>query len=126
MASVVIGIAYLAAAGLLLAGLRLLARPESARRGVLLGGGGVAFAVAAALVSALADKPLPQRSVWFGEVSLAGEIRPVAHAPLRAKESAKLGFETGFGPADSEIDSAKLNFNGLTQLANLVDRVMAR
>ena len=30
------------------------------------------LAVAAALVSALADKPLPLRAVWFGEVSLAG------------------------------------------------------
>ncbi|MEP2234893.1 MAG: DNA repair protein RadA [Alteripontixanthobacter sp.] len=84
------------------------------------------LAVAAALVSALADKPLPDRSVWFGEVSLAGEIRPVAHAGLRMKESAKLGFSAGFGPADSEADSAKLNFHGLNQLANLVDRVMAR
>ena len=84
------------------------------------------LAVGAALVSALADKPLPDRSVWFGEVSLAGEIRPVAHAPLRAKESAKLGFEKAFGPTDSDLDSAKLNFNGLNQLANLVDRVMAR
>jgi len=84
------------------------------------------LAVAAALVSALADKPLPDRSVWFGEVSLAGEIRPVSHAGLRMKESAKLGFSAGFGPADSEADSAKLNFHGLNQLANLVDRVMAR
>ena len=33
------------------------------------------LAVAAALVSALEDRPLPDKTAWFGEVSLAGEIR---------------------------------------------------
>jgi len=59
------------------------------------------LAVAAALVSALADKPLPLRSIWFGEVSLSGEIRPVAHAGLRLREAAKLGFDMGAGPEES-------------------------
>ena len=30
------------------------------------------------------------KAAWFGEVSLAGEIRPVAHAPLRLREAARL------------------------------------
>ena len=83
------------------------------------------LAVAAALVSALADTPLAQRSVWFGEVSLAGEIRPVAHGGLRLRESAKLGFEQGNGPKDMGDRSPGLNYRGLRQLANLVDRVMS-
>ena len=83
------------------------------------------LAVAAALVSALADKPLAKRSVWFGEVSLAGEIRPVAHGGLRVRESAKLGFECGFGPEERAGDSSGFNYRGLKQLANLVDRVMS-
>ncbi|MGN3973054.1 DNA repair protein RadA [Tsuneonella sp. SYSU-LHT278] len=82
-------------------------------------------AVAAALVSALADKPLATRGVWFGEISLAGEIRPVAHAGLRLREAAKLGFGTGYGPADADAGSSGLNYRGLSRLANLVDRVMA-
>ena len=82
------------------------------------------LAVAAALVSALADKPLPDRSIWFGEVSLAGEIRPIAHAGLRLKEAAKLGFERGFGPSDVKTGSSRLDYAGLRQLPNLVDRVM--
>ena len=81
------------------------------------------LAVAAALVSALADKPLPLRSVWFGEVSLAGEVRPVAHAGLRLREAAKLGFECGAGPADV-APVAGLDYRGLATLAKLVDRVM--
>lgn len=83
------------------------------------------LAVAAALVSALADKPLLRRSVWFGEVSLAGEIRPVAHGGLRLRESAKLGFEHGFGPEDMADRSPGLNYRGLRQLATLVDRIMS-
>jgi DNA repair protein RadA/Sms len=83
------------------------------------------LAVAAALVSALADKPLPTHAVWFGEVSLAGEIRPVAHAALRLREAAKLGFGIGHGPAEVDPDSSGLNYRGLRRLANLVDRVMA-
>ncbi|MCL4673525.1 MAG: DNA repair protein RadA [Sphingomonadaceae bacterium] len=83
------------------------------------------LAVAAALVSALADKPLARRSVWFGEVSLAGEIRPVAHGGLRLRESVKLGFEQGYGPEELPDRSPGLNYRGLRQLANLVDRVMS-
>lgn len=82
------------------------------------------LAVAAALVSALSDRALPKNSVWFGEVSLAGEVRPVAHSSLRLREAAKLGFGRGFGPADASAGSPDLNYHGVKQLANLVDRVV--
>ncbi|MBD60043.1 MAG: DNA repair protein RadA [Citromicrobium sp.] len=82
------------------------------------------LAVAAALVSALADRPLPDRSVWFGEVSLAGEIRPVAHAGLRLREAAKLGFESAYGPSREEKASLGIQFGEFRQLSQLVDRVM--
>lgn len=83
------------------------------------------LAVAAALVSALADKPLTARSIWFGEVSLAGEIRPVAHGGVRVREAAKLAFENGFGPEKSAGHSPALNYRSLRRLANLVDQVTA-
>jgi DNA repair protein RadA/Sms len=83
------------------------------------------LAIAAALVSALADRPLSARSVWFGEISLAGEIRPVAHSGLRLREAAKLGFDLGFGPADSSGGGEGTKFKGLKMLPNLVDRIMA-
>ncbi len=82
------------------------------------------LAVAAALVSPLADRALPQRSVWFGELSLAGEVRPVAHSPQRLREATKLGFDSGFGPIDAGETSSKLNYRAIKQVANLVDRVM--
>ena len=83
------------------------------------------LAVAAALVSALADKPLPAGAVWFGEVSLAGEIRPVAHASLRLRESAKLGFRQASGPAESGAGTEGIAYNRLSLLPNLVDRIVA-
>jgi DNA repair protein RadA/Sms len=83
------------------------------------------LAVTAALVSALGDKPLAKDAVWFGEVSLAGEIRPVAHAAIRQREAAKLGFGKAFGPAGSPAAGDKaLRYDGLTLLPNLVDRVL--
>ncbi|MFM5884232.1 MAG: DNA repair protein RadA [Novosphingobium sp.] len=82
------------------------------------------LAVAAALVSALAGKPLGADAVWFGEVSLAGEIRNVAHAGVRLREAAKLGFRNAYGPGDAAAKSDEARFHGLTMLPNLVDRIM--
>jgi DNA repair protein RadA/Sms len=56
------------------------------------------LAVAAALVSALGLEPVPQATVIFGEIGLAGEIRPVSQAEVRLKEAAKLGFEAALVP----------------------------
>ena len=83
------------------------------------------LAVAAALVSALSDKPLPSHSVWFGEVSLAGEIRPVAHGGVRQRESGKLGFTQAFGPPDGDAGANGLRYSGLTLLPNCVDRILS-
>ena len=82
------------------------------------------LAVAAALISALADKPLGADAVWFGEVSLAGEIRQVAHGGIRLREAAKLGFASAYGPADLPGAKGQGRYAGLTLLPNLVDRIM--
>jgi DNA repair protein RadA/Sms len=84
------------------------------------------LAVAAALVSALADRPLAHGGVWFGEISLAGEVRPVAHAGIRIKEAAKLGFAKAHGPDSANGEGAAgLSYAPIRLLPNLVDRVMA-
>lgn len=82
------------------------------------------LAVAAALVSALADRPLPAGAIWFGEVSLAGEIRPVAHAGLRLREAVKLGFREACGPAEGVEAPGKIGYKRLSLLPNLVDRIL--
>ena len=56
------------------------------------------LAVAAALVSALTETPVPADTVMFGEIGLSGRVRPVAHADARLKEAAKLGFTEAWVP----------------------------
>jgi DNA repair protein RadA/Sms len=50
------------------------------------------LAVLMAIVSSLKNKPLPPKLVAFGEVGLAGEVRPVQRGQERLREAAKLGF----------------------------------
>lgn len=83
------------------------------------------LAVAAALVSALTERPLPSDAVAFGEVALSGEVRPVAHGPLRLKEAAKLGFERALVPA-SVKDGAGVKLSGFARLGALVDHLLGR
>jgi DNA repair protein RadA/Sms len=59
------------------------------------------LAVASALVSSLASIALPRECVYFGEISLSGAIRPVAHTAQRLKEAEKLGFSKAVFPAAS-------------------------
>jgi DNA repair protein RadA/Sms len=56
------------------------------------------LAVAAALVSALTETPVPADTVVFGEIALSGDVRPVGHTEARLKEAAKLGFGTAWMP----------------------------
>jgi len=51
-----------------------------------------------AAVSSLKDMPVPSDLVAFGEVGLAGEIRPVAYGEERLREAAKLGFRYAIVP----------------------------
>jgi DNA repair protein RadA/Sms len=53
---------------------------------------GADLAVLLAIVSSLRNKPLQEKLVVFGEVGLAGEVRPVQRGQERLKEAAKLGF----------------------------------
>ncbi|WP_242095328.1 MULTISPECIES: DNA repair protein RadA [unclassified Sphingomonas] len=84
------------------------------------------LAVAAALISALSERPVPIDSVAFGEVALSGEIRPVAHGPLRMKEAAKLGFERALVPAAVASGKADLTLTGFRTLASFVDHMLGR
>lgn len=51
-----------------------------------------------AAMSSLRDKPLPQGLIAFGEIGLAGEIRPIPHGEERLKEAAKHGFKQAMIP----------------------------
>lgn len=57
------------------------------------------LALMLAMVSSLRNRPLPQDLVVFGEVGLAGEIRPVPSGQERISEAAKHGFHRAIVPA---------------------------
>ena len=59
---------------------------------------GADLAVILAMVSSLRNKPLPEKLVVFGEVGLAGEVRPVQRGQERLREAAKLGFTQAIIP----------------------------
>jgi DNA repair protein RadA/Sms len=84
------------------------------------------LAVAAALVSALSERPVPVGAVAFGEVALSGEIRPVAHAGLRLKEAAKLGFDRALLPASAAGEKSGLALAGFKDLLRFVDHLLGR
>ena len=79
---------------------------------------GADLAVLLAIVSSLKNKPLPEKTVVFGEVGLAGEIRPVQRGQERLKEAAKLGFVQAIVP---KANKPKQAISGIEVIA--VERV---
>ncbi len=83
------------------------------------------MAIASALVSSLAGLALPADCVYFGEVSLSGAVRPVAHTAQRLKEAEKLGFSAAVLPAASPDlpKGSKGKWREVDSLPDLVARI---
>ena len=56
------------------------------------------LAVSLAIVSSLTDRPIPGKVAVFGEIGLAGEVRPAPRGQERLQEAAKLGFTKALIP----------------------------
>jgi DNA repair protein RadA/Sms len=78
------------------------------------------LAAAAALISSLSGQTLPNGGVFFGEISLSGEIRPAPQPELRLKEAAKLGFTTAIVPAGLKAASSGLALREVRDVVELV------
>lgn len=92
--------------------------------GVRIGEPAADLAVMLAIVSSLKNKPLQGKLVVFGEVGLAGEIRPAPRGQERLKEAAKLGFTRALIPAANRPRQA---IPGLEVVAvDRVDEAVAR
>jgi DNA repair protein RadA/Sms len=76
------------------------------------------LAVLLAIVSSMRNRPLPRGMVTFGEVGLAGEIRPAPRGQERLREAAKLGFSLALIP---RANAPKHKIEGLEVVA--VDRL---
>ena len=66
--------------------------------GVKIGEPAADLAVLLSITSSLKNKPLPAKLIVFGEIGLAGEIRPAPRGQERLKEAAKLGFTRALIP----------------------------
>jgi len=85
------------------------------------------LAAAAALISSLTNQPLPAETVFFGEISLSGGVRPTGHTIARLKEAQKLGFERATLPATGDIEtkSLKISIETVARLADLAEKLGA-
>ena len=86
--------------------------------GVRIGEPAADLAVSLAVVSSLSDRAIPEKVVVFGEIGLAGEVRPAPRGQDRLKEAAKLGFEKAIVP---RANQPKAKISGLEVMA--VERV---
>jgi len=83
------------------------------------------LALVLAILSSLRDKPLPADLVVFGEVGLAGEIRPVQNGQERLKEAHQHGFRRAIIPgANLHRQSAGLlDIDAVTDIAAAVELI---
>ena len=82
------------------------------------------LAVLLAIQSSMRNKPLPRGLVTFGEVGLAGEIRPAPRGQERLREAAKLGFSIALVP---KSNLPKQKIEGLQVIGvERIDEAMAK
>jgi DNA repair protein RadA/Sms len=86
--------------------------------GVRIGEPAADLAVCLAVVSSFSDKAISAKVAVFGEIGLAGEVRPAPRGQERLREVAKLGFEKAIVPSANQ---PKTKTPGLEVLA--VERV---
>ena len=86
--------------------------------GVRIGEPAADMAVMLAITSSLRGKPLPKGFIAFGEVGLAGEVRPAPRGQERLREAAKLGFTMAIVP---KANAPKKPVEGMT--VHAVERV---
>ena len=81
----------------------------------------VDLGIIAAVASSHKEKVLDPKTVFFGEVGLAGEIRGISQAEARVKEAGKLGFERCILPASNNSQLAHIKHPNLAGVSSLTD-----
>lgn len=80
--------------------------------------------IVSAVLSSFRERPLPPRTVLFGEVGLSGEIRAVAQAEPRLREAAKIGFAEAVIPAGNAArlsGDTGLRTTGIRHVEEVID-----
>jgi DNA repair protein RadA/Sms len=85
---------------------------------------GVDLPLAVALYSARSGRPFPAATTVAGEVSLAGEIRPVGQMSRRARTAREMGFETCLGPIHSrDGEGGTVTWRSVDSLKHAIDEL---
>jgi DNA repair protein RadA/Sms len=88
---------------------------------------GIELPLCMALYSARLNTPLPLKSALCGEVSLAGEIRPLKQLDKRIKTAHELGFSSVFGPAAKETSRARtVDYQGCSNLQQAASLIFSK
>ena len=82
------------------------------------------LAIVMAVISSLKDKPVNPRTIIFGEVGLAGEVRAVPMAEQRVNEAKKLGFETCILPKTSLDKMRKMEGIRMVGVENIREAIL--
>jgi DNA repair protein RadA/Sms len=82
--------------------------------------------LALALASARRDVALPPALASFGEIGLAGEIRPVAHAGARAREAARLGLTMVLAASGGDAPMKGIDLRVVKSVSEAVAKVIPR
>lgn len=83
------------------------------------------LSIAGALISSLSDKSIKEKSCFFGEVSLSGEIRPVPMGVQRVNEAVKHGFKIIYVPKSNYHKSMEHEGVKLCQVTSVKDLAQA-
>ena len=79
----------------------------------------VDLGIIAAVASSHREKVIDPKTIFFGEVGLAGEIRGISQAEARVKEAGKLGFERCILPASNSTQLTSIKHPQLIGVSSL-------
>lgn len=78
------------------------------------------LAIALSLLSSYFQKPLPEKSLALGEISLTGQIKPVSQAQAHIKEGSTFGIEKFFLSKAQNIEKTSQNISFFTSVYDLL------
>ncbi|MGM0379857.1 MAG: DNA repair protein RadA [Bacillota bacterium] len=83
------------------------------------------LAVIVAIASSFMDVVIPKNYVFFGEVGLTGEVRPISRADQRINEAVKLGFEKCILPKENlkNLDDTDIDLIGIDNISDVFDQL---
>jgi DNA repair protein RadA/Sms len=84
------------------------------------------LSIACSIVSSHFERPVPEKTLWLGEIGLGGEVRNVSQVEARLSEAGKMGHENAFIPKSNLKGlkpPARMNLSGLSSIGQLMENI---